>query len=252
MNMKVRKSVIAFLMATTMVGSTAVPATAGTATVDVCIKATGVTGDKQDDIEYILPLKKGVTITKTGDVTAMDVLMEVAGQGDLPDQTRVVDNETRVYHRQGLLEWYESKWGKYISAVRVEGHSNTNRYFGNNGSESSAPIAKYNGKSRGNYFKLDNVSATETNPKYIGGTKDCTWNNQVHYENYLSEKDYNDYSGWMTIIDGSTLNNGVNTVLSGTHTLCLDYTMMTSLDQGFDSYVKNLNSDQWVAVPAWE
>ena len=56
----------------------------------------------------------------------------------------------------------------------------------------------------------------------------------------------------MTIIDGSTLNNGVNTVLSGTHTLCMDYTMMTSLDQGFDSYVKNLNSDQWVAVPAWE
>lgn len=33
MNMKVRKSVIAFLMATTMVGSTAVPAMAGTITV---------------------------------------------------------------------------------------------------------------------------------------------------------------------------------------------------------------------------
>lgn len=32
MNMKVRKSVIAFLMATTMVGSTAVPAMAGTIT----------------------------------------------------------------------------------------------------------------------------------------------------------------------------------------------------------------------------
>lgn len=35
MNMKVRKSVIAFLMATTMVGSTAVPAMAGTITVKI-------------------------------------------------------------------------------------------------------------------------------------------------------------------------------------------------------------------------
>ena len=44
MNMKVRKSVIAFLMATTMVGSTAVPAMAATA--KVSIKTTGLTGKK--------------------------------------------------------------------------------------------------------------------------------------------------------------------------------------------------------------
>ena len=47
MNMKVRKSVIAFLMATTMVGSTAVPAMADTATVTVSIKTTGLTGALQ-------------------------------------------------------------------------------------------------------------------------------------------------------------------------------------------------------------
>ncbi|MFR5915359.1 MAG: hypothetical protein ACLUGJ_09990 [Blautia wexlerae] len=44
MNMKVRKSVIAFLMATTMVGSTAVPAMAATGTTNATsnsIKATG-------------------------------------------------------------------------------------------------------------------------------------------------------------------------------------------------------------------
>ena len=42
MNMKVRKSVIAFLMATTMVGSTAVPAMADTVTAKVSIKTTGL------------------------------------------------------------------------------------------------------------------------------------------------------------------------------------------------------------------
>ena len=42
MNMKVRKSVIAFLMATTMVGSTAVPAMADTVTAKVSIKASSV------------------------------------------------------------------------------------------------------------------------------------------------------------------------------------------------------------------
>ncbi|MFR6582510.1 MAG: hypothetical protein ACLUUW_07115 [Blautia wexlerae] len=46
MNMKVRKSVIAFLMATTMVGSTAVPAMADTVTAKVSIKTTGLTGKK--------------------------------------------------------------------------------------------------------------------------------------------------------------------------------------------------------------
>ena len=55
MNMKVRKSVIAFLMATTMVGSTAVPAMADTATVTVSIKTTGLTGALQKTADYILP-----------------------------------------------------------------------------------------------------------------------------------------------------------------------------------------------------
>ena len=33
-----------------------------------------------------------------------------------------------------------------------------------------------------------------------------TWNNTVHFANYLSEKDYNNYSGWMCVIDKSTYN----------------------------------------------
>ena len=62
MNMKVRKSVIAFLMATTMVGSTAVPAMAATANVTVSIKATGLTGDNAKDAEnYIVATKTLIT-----------------------------------------------------------------------------------------------------------------------------------------------------------------------------------------------
>ena len=73
MNMKVRKSVIAFLMATTMVGSTAVPAMAATANVTVSIKATGLTGDNAKDAEnYIVAPKTLNVTTKTDTVTALD------------------------------------------------------------------------------------------------------------------------------------------------------------------------------------
>ena len=68
MNMKVRKSVIAFLMATTMVGSTAVPAMADTVTAKVSIKTTGLTG-KNSASPDIVP-EKVVTVTNSnGSVT---------------------------------------------------------------------------------------------------------------------------------------------------------------------------------------
>ena len=74
MNMKVRKSVIAFLMATTMVGSTAVPAMAGQITVK--IQATGLQGESSENIDTIL--SDSLDIADTGSVTAMDVLKELA------------------------------------------------------------------------------------------------------------------------------------------------------------------------------
>lgn len=78
MNMKVRKSVIAFLMATTMVGSTAVPAMADTVTAKVSIKTTGLTGKKSASPD-IVP-EKVVTVTNSnGSVTALDVLKAVSG-----------------------------------------------------------------------------------------------------------------------------------------------------------------------------
>ncbi|URW86544.1 hypothetical protein M5E86_02225 [Blautia wexlerae] len=83
-------------------------------------------------------------------------------------------------------------------------------------------------------------------------TENSTWNNTVHFANYLSEKDYNDYSGWMCVIDNSTYNNGVDTVLSDgkDHTLTLDFSMMMGLDLGFDSYVKAADGT-WVPVSGW-
>lgn len=78
MNMKVRKSVIAFLMATTMVGSTAVPAMAGQITVK--IQATGLQGESSENIDTIL--SDSLDIADTGSVTAMDVLKELAAPGE--------------------------------------------------------------------------------------------------------------------------------------------------------------------------
>ena len=89
MNMKVRKSVIAFLMATTMVGSTAVPAMAGQITVK--IQATGLQGESSENIDTIL--SDSLDIADTGSVTAMDVLKELAapGEGKPVEDIRVID-----------------------------------------------------------------------------------------------------------------------------------------------------------------
>ena len=133
MNMKVRKSVIAFLMATTMVGSTAVPAMADTATVTVSIKNTGLTGALQKTADYILP-ETSITVSKDGDakVTAMDALLQAVGEGTQVDVTRNINGTDRTYHRKGSLEWYKSQYGNYISAIKKDGHTNTNKYFKDN------------------------------------------------------------------------------------------------------------------------
>ena len=98
MNMKVRKSVIAFLMATTMVGSTAVPAMAGTITVK--IQATGLQGENSKSVDTML--SDSIEIADTGNVTAMDVLKELAapGEGKPVEDTRVIDEEgtKRTYY----------------------------------------------------------------------------------------------------------------------------------------------------------
>ena len=203
MNMKVRKSVIAFLMATTMVGSTAVPAMADTATVTVSIKTTGLTGALQKTADYILP-ETSITVSKDGDakVTAMDALLQAVGEGTQVDVTR-------------------------------------NKYFKDNGASNS--------RTRGDYFKLEKLTDTE---KALGLAENSTWNNTVHFENYISEKDYNNYSGWMCIINNASPYDGVDSVVSTGDKICMDFSMMMGLDQGQDSYMQNSNGD-WVQVKAW-
>ena len=247
MTMKTRKAMVAFLMATTMVSATAAPALAGEVTVN--IKATGLKGNNSTT-DYTIEQDK-VTIADTGNVTAMDVLLQVAGEGQKETLTRVIDTEkntTRTYYRQGLFEWYKSEYGNYISAIKLEGHNNgvNGKVFSDYGKAGTGTLAA----GRGDYFKLDKLKETET--KYMGLKTNGSWNNTVHFADYLSEKDYNNYSGWMCVIDGSTYNNGVDTVLSDgkNHTLTMDFSMMMGLDQGFDSYVENTDKE-WVPVKAW-
>ena len=248
MNMKVRKSVIAFLMATTMVGSTAVPAMAGTITVK--IQATGLQGENSKSVDTML--SDSIEIADTGNVTAMDVLKELAapGEGKPVEDTRVIDEEgtKRTYYRKGLLEWYESKYGNYISAIKLDGHNNSavGKFFEDNGTASTSTLAA----NRGAYFKTSKLNETEK--KYMEVKANSTWNNTVHFANYLSEKDYNNYSGWMCVIDKSTYNNGVDTVLSDgkNHSLELDFSMMMGLDLGYSSYVENTDNE-WVPVLGW-
>lgn len=250
MNMKVRKSVIAFLMATTMVGSTAVPAMAGQITVK--IQTTGLKGVASKDADTIY--SGGLEIADTGNVTAMDVLTELVASGneELKKDDRVIDEEghKRTYYRKGLLEWYKSEYGNYISAIKLNGHNNSavGKFFGDNGTE--AANTSVFAANRGKYFKISELNDTEDN--YMGVDINSTWNNTVHFANYLSEKDYNNYSGWMCVIDNSTYNNGVDTVLSDgkDHTLVMDFSMMMGLDLGYNSYVENTDHE-WVPVPGW-
>ena len=91
----------------------------------------------------------------------------------------------------------------------------------------------------------------DTEVNYMKVRKNSTWNNTVHQEGWLSEKDYNNYSGWMCEINKSTNNGGVDTVVKNGDTICLDYSMMMGLDLGYDSYVEN-SDGKWVPVSGWK
>ncbi len=247
MNMKVRKSVIAFLMATTMVGSTAVPAMAATANVTVSIKATGLTGDNAKDAEnYIVAPKTLNVTTKTDTVTALDALKAISGASSESDTNTV---GTTTYHYQGILCWYNTKYGNYIPAIKLDNHNNSDKgkFFADNGTvnETKNSIAG----NRGNYLWSKQLKETEVNDMEV--SENSTWNNTVHKEGWLSEKDYNNYSGWMCEINKSTNNGGVDTVVKNGDTICLDYSMMMGLDLGYDSYVEN-SEGKWVPVSGWK
>jgi len=121
MNMKVRKSVIAFLMATTMVGSTAVPAMADTVTAKVSIKTTGLTG-KNSASPDIVP-EKVVTVTNSnGSVTALDVLKAVSGSDT---ETKETLNGRNYISNNNIVEKFENnvftneRMGKIFPNMRI-------------------------------------------------------------------------------------------------------------------------------------
>lgn len=245
MTMKTRKAMVAFLMATTMVSATAAPALADTVTAKVSIKTTGLSGSQKGSGDIVS--ERSVTVTKDGSVTAFDVLKAVSG-ATAEGKTETINDVT--YHYQGILSWYNTKYGNYIPAVKMTGHENTSKgkVFGDNGTANNDEDSI--AKDRGSYFKLNDLTTTETTD--MGVAAGSTWNNTVHKTGWLSEKDYNNYSGWITIIDGSTDNAGVDTILTDTkeHTVCLNYSMMMGLDLGFSSYVQKGND--WVQVEAWK
>ena len=247
MNMKVRKSVIAFLMATTMVGSTAVPAMAATANVTVSIKATGLTGSNaKNDENYIVSPRSLEVTTATDTVTALDALKAISGASS-EEPTKTVG--TRTYHYQGILCWYDTQYGNYIPAVKLENHNDSDegKFFGDNGTANKDSNSIAGG--RGDYLWLNQLSTTEVD--YMKVPKNSTWNNTVHQDGWLSEKDYNNYSGWMCEINNSTNNNGVDSAVKNGETICLDYSMMMGLDLGYDSYVENIEG-KWVPVSGWK
>ena len=191
--------------------------------------------------------EKVVTVTNTnGSVTALDVLKAVSGSDTETKETL----NGKTYHYQGVLSWCDSQYGNYIPAVKMENHANSDlgKVFADDGTANKTANSLANGREK--YFKLSDLNTTETESMKV--TKNSTWNNTVHKTDWLSEKDYNNYSGWMTIIDGNTDNLGVDTVLSDTkeHTVCLDFSMMMGLDLGFSSYVQQ--GDQWIQVPGWK
>lgn len=240
---KLSKKLIALVMAMTMVlamGVTSFSAEndSDPITVSVAIKRTGVNGTD---------IKSAQTVTLDSGSTALDALRALYPNDTVTSQQEMISingtpTATTCYY-QGDLKWYMSPYGNYIPCVKVSGHSSSNKYFGNNGSVSNDAIA-----SQSEYFKLDELNSTEE--EYMNVDVNSTWNNTVHTTNYLSEKDYNDYSGWMVKINGESPYYGVDTVLQGNETIVLDFSMMMGLDIGLDGYVQD-SSGEWVFVEAW-
>lgn len=66
--------------------------------------------------------EKVVTVTNSnGSVTALDVLKAVSGSDTETKETL----NGKTYHYQGVLSWYDSQYGNYIPAVKMENHANS-------------------------------------------------------------------------------------------------------------------------------
>lgn len=225
------KKLLTFMLTFIMICALYVPVSAeNTITVSVKIRTTAMKNGQ------VLASNNSVVLPEGA--TAMDALKAICG-GTTVTTTTV---GTRTYYMQGILKWYDTGWGDYISAVQVANHSSTNKYFGNNGAAST-----WSGSSQAAYRYLVSLAQTEND---LGFNPYSTFNNTVHEAGYLSETDYNNYSGWMTIINGSNNNNGVSTVLNNGDTVDLNFSMMMGLDLGQDSWMQN-SQGTWVQRTKW-
>lgn len=241
--MKLTKRIMALLIAVMMVVAMCVPAFASettdknTFTLPVSIQTQVMNGK----------VIRAADVTLNEGDTALDALKKL-----YPAETETKETISGVeYHYLGDLKWYQTSYtfdgvtytSNYIPAIKMPGHSQNNRFFGDNGTISSDPIAL-----KGKYKYLPKLNATETK---LGLAKNSTFNNQIHATDWLSEKDYNNYSGWMLLINGNTNNNGVDTVLiKDSGSVCLAFSMMTGLDLGQTGYIKN-SEGEWTQVNPW-
>lgn len=235
MTMKTRKTMIAFLMATTMVSATAAPALAFELPVSIDTKVMNGSG-----------IKSGTVDLEEGD-TVLDALKKL--YPNETETTKTIDG--REYHYIGDISWYQTSYtfegvnytSNYIPAVKMTGHSQNNRFFGDNGVNSTDDIA-----TNKSYRFLRELNQTE---KALNLKENSTFNNTVHADNWLSEKDYNEYSGWMVLVNNSTDNSGVDTVLNeNSGSVRLAFSMATGLDLGQTGYMKNA-SGVWTQVNPW-
>lgn len=148
----------------------------------------------------------------------------------------------------------QTQYGSYIKAVEVDGHSTTNKYFGNNGTAfRSGTLA-----SRAPYANKANVDAIAA-PAFIDALYGTShfWTNTIATTNYLTEKDYNYNSGWMVELNNDNYANyGIDTALTDNANIELDFTMFGSADLGGTAYVLDTtatspSSGPWIPISAF-
>lgn len=245
LKMKLTKRIMALLMAVRMVVTMSVPALQQNQQTKVSLNYRCPFRSEVMNGQIIA---KGEVTLKEGD-TALDALKKLYPNESVTTET---DPTTNIkYNYLGDLKWYQTSYtfdgvtytSNYVPAVKMSGHSQNNRFFGDNGVASTDSIA-----SKTAYKYLASLNKTE---KKLGLVLNSTFNNQVHNAGWLSEKDYNDYSGWMLLINGNTNNNGVDTVLTkDSGSVCLAFSMATGLDLGQTGYMKN-NKGEWTQVNPW-
>ncbi len=175
---------------------------------------------------------QAVTVTDIDNPTLKDALDVVNG----PNADKIIMEETG--------------YGYYVSAVKVDGHSSTNKFFDDNGTASDDTIA-----TNDDYEFKDDVDGIDA-PAFIDtlyGTSNF-WTNTIATANYLTEKDYNYNSGWMVELNNDNYANwGLGTTLNEGDNIVLEFTMFGGADLGATAYVldetaTSPSSGPWVAV----